>query len=317
MMKNVTFALFLTLAWAGSALAVPETVSVRVTDVTTSSFALVWMTDVAANPDVEVYSDSAMANRLTDTVTVVPMPAASQEVAAAARSRGIMKVRVVGLTPNTRYYVRAVTADPADPTSVGYSGLQEVSTAAAVVTYRTANDGSLAGFANDLLTMRVYLRPGDNDTVPGQGDLILLETPASPWPLSAFVGAGIAAPEGILDLNNLFGLDMASLNILGGEKTLLSIYRGGTLSTLLHYRKFPASSNTAAAAEPVKGFFADINLDGKVDEQDFAEFRKQYRTVSDDTAYNPDYNFVADPAGRIDAQDFARFAREYGRTDVQ
>lgn len=310
-------AVFLFAIMAGNALAVPETVSMRVTDVTTSSFAVVWMTDVAANPNVEVYGDSSMTARLTDTITVSSMPDAPQGVAEASRSRGIMKVRVAGLVPNTKYYVRTVTADPADPSSIGYSGLQEVTTASAVVPYRQASDGSLQGFANDLLSMKVYIRPGDKDAVPGQGDLILLETPAAPYPVSAFVGAGTAAPEGVLDLNNLYGQDLASLDIQGGEKTLLRIYRGNTLSTLLHYRKFPAGVNGIAVSEPVKGFFADINLDGKVDEEDFAEFRKQYRTGPDDAAYNPDYNFVTEPAGKVDAQDFARFAREYGRTGVE
>lgn len=316
-MRKWILALLIVAGIAGNALAVPETVSVRVTDVTTLSFAVVWMTDVAANPSVEVYSDSAMAVRLTDTITVTPMPDAPQGVAEAARSRGIMKVRVAGLAPNTSCYVRTVTADPADPASIGYSGLQQVTTASGVVPYRPAEDGTLRGFANDLLSMKVYIRPGDNDAAPGQGDLILLETSASPYPLSAFVGAGTSAPEGVLDLNNLFGSNMASLAIPGGEKTLLRVYRGGTLSTLLHYRKFPAGGNEVAVAEPLKGFFADIDLDGKVDEEDFAEFRKQYRAVPDDVAYNPDYNFIADPAERIDAQDFARFAREYGRTGVE
>lgn len=316
-MRNWLLTLFILVGVAGNAAAVPETVSVRVTDVTTSSFAVVWMTDVAANPSVEVYSDSAMSTRLSDAVTVTPMPDAPPGVATAARNRGIMKVRVAGLAPNTRYYVRTVTGDPVDPSSIGYSGLQEVTTASAVVPYRVADDGSLQGFANDLLVLKVYLRPGDDDAIPGQGDLILLETSSSSYPTSAFIGTGVTAPEGALDLGNLFGQDMNSLNIAGGEKALLRIYRGGTLSTLLHYRRFPASGNTVAVAEPVKGFYADINLDGKVDEADFSEFRKQFRTVPDDATYNPDYNFLADPAGKIDAQDFARFAKEYGRVDLQ
>lgn len=316
-MRRWFFALMITIGAAGNALAVPETVGLLVTDVTPSSFSLVWMTDVAAAPNVEVYGDSSMATRLTDGIVVTPLPDAPQQAAAAARSRGIMKVRVSGFSPGTTYYARSVTADPADATSVAYSGLQRVTTASAVVPFTHASDGTLQGFANDLLAMKVYIRPSDKDALPGQGDLILLETPASPYPVSAFVGAGTTAPEGVLDLNNLFGQDLTSLNILGGEKVRFSIYRGGALSTLVHYRKFPAKSTTVGVGEPLKGFFADINLDGKVDDQDFAEFRKQYRTQPDDPTYNPDYNFVEDPAGVIDARDFARFAKEYGRTGVQ
>lgn len=316
-MRNIILALLFTLAWAGSVMAVPETVSVRVTDVTTSSFSMVWMTDVPATPSIEMYSDAAMSNRLSDTSVVIPMPDVPKEVAAAARTKGIMKVRVAGLAPHTPYYVRTVTVDPANPGSIGYSALQQVTTAAAVVPYKPAADGSLRGFANDLVSMKVYIRPSESDAMPGKGDLVLLETPASPYPVSAFIGAGITAPEGVFDLNNLFGGDMISLALSGGEKVLLIIYRGGSLSTLSHYRRLPVNSDSVSVKEPVKGFFADVNLDGRVDELDFAEFRKQYRTKPTDTAYNPDYNFVDDHEGVVNAQDFARFAREYGRTGVE
>ena len=316
-MRKLIFATLAALAFAQSAFAVPETVSVRVTDVTTSSFAVVWMTDVAATPAVEVYSDVAMQNRLTDTVTCTAMPDASQEVAAAARSKGIMKVRVAGLFPNTSYYVRTVTADPATPASIGYSGLRQVTTAAAVIPYRQGGDGTLHGSGNDLATFKVYVRPHDPAAVPGQGDLILLETDDARNPVSAFVGVGVSAPEGVLDLNNFFGTDLTSLALQGGEKTILTVFRGGTLSTLLHYRTLPANSNVASVVEPVKGFFADSNLDGKIDDQDFQAFRKQFRTAADDAAFNPDFDFIEGPSGNVDAQDFARFAREYGRVDVQ
>jgi hypothetical protein len=69
--------------------------------------------------------------------------------------------------------------------------------------------------------------------------------------------------------------------------------------------------------EPVKGFFADINLDGKVDDEDFAAFKAQYRTSSNDPSYNPDFNFVDDPEGKVDARDFSKFSKEYGRTNVE
>lgn len=316
MIPKLAVVLLVVLAWTGSAFAVPETVSVRVTDVTTSSFAVVWMTDVAATPALEVYSDSAMVNRLSDNVTLTAMPDAPPDVAEAARGKWIMKVRVAGLVPNTSYYARTVTADPADPTSIAYSGLQEVITAAAVIPYRQAADGTLQGAANDLASFKVYVRPQDL-AAPRQGDLILLETPGARNPVSAFVGVGGAAPEGVLDLNNLFGADMTSLALQGGEKTILSVYRGGALSTLLHYRTLPANSNLVSVGEPVKGFFADVNLDGKIDDEDFQAFRKQFRTAAGDAAFNPDFDFIEGPSGIVDAQDFARFAREYGSVGVQ
>lgn len=317
MTRFLLAALLLLVPLCRSALSVPDTVSARVTDVTTSSFSIVWMTGVAADPEVEVYADASMSTPLTDGIVITPMPDAPHNVAMAAKARGIMKVRVSGLSPSTHYYARTVTRDPADSSSIGYSLLFDVTTAALVVPFVTGQDGSLQGFVNDLATMKVYIQPGDQQAVPGLGDLVLLEASGAGCPLSAFIGAGSSAPEGVIDLNNLFDSRLAaSLWVRGGENVQAHIYRGGTLSTLLHYRRLPQNSGVTTAVEPAKGFFADINMDGKVDDADFEEFRNQYRRSPADDAYNPDFKFVATPSGKIDAQDFARFAREYGRVNV-
>lgn len=311
------------LLWAGSALAVPETVSVRVTDVTPGSFSLVWMTDVAAEPTVEVYADAGMSEDLIGKLRIESMPDLTSAVLEAARARGIMKVRVSGLAANTAYHVRSVTVDPQNSASISYSSLIEVMTASQVSVDQRQTDGSLTHAANDLLSGRVYILPADTSELPGQGALLVLETDGTQSPLSAFVGSGIAGPEGLLDLNNLFDLDGVSFDLLGGEKTLLRIYRGGTLSTLLHYRKFSVDNGTGAVAEPVQGFFADFNLDGAVDETDFEIFKDHYRTAADDSGFNPDLNLMPVQNGsvtaedRIDARDFARFATEYGNDSVE
>jgi hypothetical protein len=296
--------------------AVPDTASVRVTDVTTSSFSVVWMTDVTAEPLVEIYSDSSMATQITDKFIVTLMPAGSQKVASAAKGRGILKARVSGLNPSTKYYVRTVTKDSSNPLSIGYSALQEVVTASKVMPYKYSNN-SPEGFSNDLSAFKVYIRPSDNDTEPGLGDLIVLEEEGATYPISAFAGDWISSPEGILDLNNIFGANGQSLDLSGGEKIILRIYRGGGLSTLTHYRRAPQDGNMVYVAEPLKGFFADINLDGKVDDEDFAEFKKQYRTLPDNASYNPDFNFVEDAESKVDAREFSKFSKEYGRTDVK
>lgn len=327
-MRHVLLSLCFFIVLADSVWAIPETVSLRITDVTTSSFSVVWMTDVAAEPAVEVYADSGMATSLNDMLMVTPMPDLSPQLADAARRKGIMKVRVSGLVPNSRCYVRTVSSDPADPSSIGYSPLQEVNTAVVVRPYLTAADGTHTAFANDLLAFVTYIRPADSDFLPGAGDLLLLELNSSASPVSAFVGTGAVSREGIIDLNNLFGADAASLKISGSERILVRVYRGESLTTLAalesriplptlqHYRRLPVPSGVTTIQEPVQGFFADTNLDGKVDVTDFSEFKKHYRTVPDDVSYNPDYEFIVTPGGRIDAQDFARFAREFGRSDV-
>lgn len=322
-MRRTALTLIGVLLLSSTALAVPETVSVRITDVTPSSFAVVWLTDVAAEPTVQVYTDSTASDEITEAVRITAMPEASADVAVAARAKGIMKVRVSGLDAGTTYYVRTVTVDPADESSVGYSAPQAATTASTVAPYRTGPDNVLTPSANDLASFPVYIRPADTSELPGLGDLLLLETDGSSCPVSAFVGQGISAPEGLLDLNNLFDLDGSALHLLEDEKATLRIYRGGTLTTLLHYRTIPAGSGLVDVTEPVRGFFADVNLDGKVDEADFALFKEQYRQGADHAAFNPDYNFItAQPDGIvaedvIDARDFGRFATQYGRVDVE
>lgn len=314
--RSVMISLALLGLLSGHAYAVPETAGVRITDVTPTSFSIVWLTDVPADPAVEVYADNAMTSQITDRLIVTPMPSGSLRISAAAKSKGLMKVRVSGLNPSTTYYVRTVTKDPANAQSLSYSILLEAVTASKVMPYLSLN-GSLQSFSNDLLTFKVYIRPKDTDPEPALGDLIVLEQEGSFAPLSAFVGDSSNSAEGILDLNNLFGPDAISSDLLGNEKIVLMIYRAGGLSTLTHYRKAPQDMNMVNVVEPVKGFFADINLDGKVDDLDFDEFRKQYKTVPDDTTYNPDFNFVEDTEGKVDAREFSKFSREYGRTNVQ
>jgi hypothetical protein len=245
------------------------------------------------------------------------MPAGSSKAAQAAQVKGIMKVRVSGVHPATTYYVRTITKDPANPDSVSNSPLKDVTTATGVALYRTAG-GTTQGMANDLVAFPVYVRPTEQtDAEPRLGDLVIFEDTGASNPISAFVGDGAMSPEGILDMNNLFGGDGSSLTIAGGETISLRIYRAGNLSTLTHYRRTPQNSATVSVVGLTKGFFADINLDGKVDDQDFAAFKTQYRTMPNDGTYNPDFNFVDDPDGKVDVREFGKFSKEYGRTNVQ
>ena len=172
--------LLFTLILRGNALAVPETMSVRVTDVTPTSFAVVWMTDVAAVPEVEIYLDAAMQEQLSEEVLLTPMADASAQVAAAAQQKGIMKIRATGLAPSTTYYARTVSKDPDAPASIGYSSLLEVTTAGIVKSYRQASGGGLLPLTNELMSFKVYIRPGDASLVRAQLDGVGRAT-ASRW----------------------------------------------------------------------------------------------------------------------------------------
>ena len=310
-------AIVLGLLSSSGAFAVPETSSVRVTDVTTGSFSIVWMTDPGADPGAEAYSDSAMLQKVTESIVFTPQPAGSSKAAQAAQAKGIMKVRVSGVQPATTYFVRTVTKDHTQPDSIAYSPLQEVRTASDVALYSMVSS-TVAGFANDLAAFTVYTRPTETTVDPGLGDLVILEEQGAPYPISAFVGDGALSPEGILDLNNLFGTDGASLAVTGSDRITLRIYRAGNLATLTHYRKAAQNTNQVSINGLLKGILAaDINLDGNVDDQDFLLFKAQYRTLPNDAIYNPDYNFVEDAEAKVDVREFGKFSKEYGRTNVQ
>jgi hypothetical protein len=164
-MRSVILSLAFLGGLVGNAFAVPETAGVRITDITPASFSVVWLTDVTADPAIEVYADSAMVDQITDRLVVTPMPSGSMRAAEAAKSKGIMKVRASGLSPSTAYYVRTVTRDPGNPQSISYSVMLEVVTAAKVLPYASL-DGTLQNFSNDLVTVQVYVRPHDPDPEP-------------------------------------------------------------------------------------------------------------------------------------------------------
>jgi hypothetical protein len=305
-------ALFIILFSISGAFAVPAALNIRITDVTPVSFSVVWTTDVPADPYVEVYSDALMTSRITDGLIITPMPAASSAVAQAAKNMGIMKVRVSGLAASAKYYFRAVTKDSQNPASTGYSPVYEVAMASKIIPYRNEQV-----FSNDLAFFNVYVRPSDSGDKSGAGYLVIVETDGAAYPVTAFAGDGTGAPGCIIDLNNLFNADGENLDLAGNEKMIITVYRKWTLSPLTHYRKVAPDGNLVRVAESVKGFFADINLDGKIDETDLNEMKKQYRMMPDDSAYNPDFNFVTDSGEKVDVREFSKFSIEYGRINVE
>lgn len=317
MMRYFSLAAFFILSCLPSiCLAAPDTLAVRVTDVTPNSLSLVWMSDLPAEPSVQVFSDAAMSNDITSQVKVVSMPCDSAAVAAAAKQKNLFKVRIEGLQARTDYYVRAVSADVTDATSSSVSALQKVTTEEEAASYTHDANGLPVPFSNDLVTLQAYTPPNSTEQQPGLGDIVLLEIPDAAYPISAFVGDGALTPEGAIDLNNLFGADGAALFVANREKAVLTVYRGGALSNLVHYRWLPASSGLTQVQIPANGFFADFNLDGVVDMADFQEFKGYYRTKKTDGSYNPDFDFVDDPDGAVDAREFSKFSEQYGRTGV-
>ena len=308
--------LLMLLCLSAPAYAAPELAGERVTDVTTSSFSVVWMTNVADDSGIEVASNSSMTNLVNDSVEIWPMHGISGPISDAARSNGILKATVTGLDSGTTYYVRVVARNPSNHAEIAYSPVLAATTEVKVTPFKY--DGGVArGISNDLKEFPVYLRPSEVTALSGLGNLVILEADGASYPVTVFTGEGAQSPGGLVDLNNLFGTDGTSLDLVGGEKLLIRVYKGDLLHTLTHFRKVQTNSGLIYVSEPERGFFADINVDGNVDNSDFEYFRAQYRALPEDENYNPDYNFVNDEEGKVDIREFSKFALEYGRTGVE
>ncbi len=307
-LQILRWAILLVLIVANDSGALPAMTGVRVTDVTASSFAVVWMTDAEGEPSVDVFLDSQMTSAVNG-VNKIPM-AGTAVTKTAALSKGNIRVMVTGLQPGTSYYVRALMPDPVSPAVISYSPLIEVVTAAKTLPYKES-DGVRTSLANDLIAFTTFTQnPGQDN---GSGELVILELPGSRYPLSAYVGEGAQAPEVIFDLNNLYGADGLSADIAGGDRITLTVYKGGFAYSVLYYRRLGSNTGTSGVAEPLKGFFADVNMDGSVDDGDFELFRAQYGFASSDAGFNPDFDFVQDQSGIIDVKDFSRFSIQYGK----
>lgn len=289
--------------------ALPALTGVRVTDVTASSFAVVWMTDVEGEPSVEVFLDLQMSSSIKHGVNIIQMAGATS-TKTAALGRGNIRVMVTGLQPDTLYYIRAAMPDPSDPSVISYSPLMEAVTASKTIPYKDS-DGLRVSLANDLIVFSTFTQSDDQEN--GAGELVVLEIPNSRYPLSAYVGEGVQAPEVIFDLNNLYGSDGLSADIAGGDRITLTVYKGGFAYTVLYYRRLDLNNGISAVSEPLKGYFADVNMDGSVDDGDLELFRAQYGIASSDPGFNPDFDFVQDQSGVIDVKDFSKFSIQYGR----
>lgn len=201
------------------ALAVAPVVSdITVSDVTPVSFSVVWNSDIAGTSDLNVFTDSAGTTAVTGaTIESQPVINGDAGIAAAAENIGVMKVRVTGLTANTTYYFQTQTTEKGGsdvtlfPTT---TPLPEVTTAGDV-TRAQIQDSVEVPFTNDLIIF-------DGDVA---GALLAADVAGSDYPVSGFVGDGVAATQAYVDLNNVFNFGM-TLPLTGGEYVELTKFKG-------------------------------------------------------------------------------------------
>lgn len=294
--------------------AAAQITGVQVTDVTPRSFSVIWLSDVPAGPDLWVYSDADGQNQINAEITIEPMPVgkgfeAIQEV---AEERGVLKARATHLKPATPYYYKIVTT--AKDGGVTVSDLMgPVTTAAEIVRaveWTDENSRLVADpFANDIILFNILESDG---ATPAPGSLLVFAVNGSPYPLSAYVGDGIAAPGVLIDLNNAYGSDYKTYRLQGKERVILKELRSGSGCVLTHFRLVPSPGGICEVRAAVKGEPADINVDNRVGIMDFSLFAEQYGTTLSVCEFNIDYDLA--PDGEVSVEDFSIFSQEYGKT---
>ncbi|MBW2000712.1 MAG: hypothetical protein JRJ29_22470, partial [Deltaproteobacteria bacterium] len=187
-----------------------------VTDVTPVSFSVAWVSGVDSTGSINVFLDRDGINQASDlSLYFQPVLGVDNNVGILAATKGVLKVRVSGLSPRTSYYFQTVTELKDTGERILYPAAPpylEVKTQDMVVRRR----GSVP-FSNDLIAMEAY-RPGT--IFPFEEGLVVVSVEGAAYPVSAFIGDGIPAPWALLDLNNLFKYEESRTLSLSGGKIL-------------------------------------------------------------------------------------------------
>lgn len=208
MLKRNLVAILISLAslgWSGLANAVITISHAQVTDVTTSGFSVIWHADAASDPAIAVYTDVGASVDITDQVEVIAFPLqgadsglltpyeqaqSKRDLRQAARGKGLNKVLVRGLQPNTTYYIQ-VSSDSGGDSGVWPSGSTQA------VTTQQEN-----AFLQDGSVLVVDINEPDV-----RGWLVTAQATGTNHPVSGFAEAGAEPGQAVINLANLFAPD--------------------------------------------------------------------------------------------------------------
>lgn len=271
--------------------AVPPVLSdVIVTNVTDRSLSLVLTSDQVGQASIEVYTDSNATIPATGyavdfypVVTGDPnLPsqsrAASKDaIVQAAQSFGIVNISVVGLNPDTDYYLKYSLQTPAPELTLcpdaGLSFCPDTPSSPLLVHTALAqariNSTSNTFFENDFAFF--------SDQQLNIGELLIIGVENARYPLSVFVGDGMSWPNVLLDLNNLFSQAVAeSMQIKGGLETpagnlgeaiVVRRYRG-TAGSVSELRLMSTAQGDGSVIDMLPRFIGDCNGDAQVNGYD-------------------------------------------------
>jgi hypothetical protein len=223
------------------------------TDVTPTSFCVVWYSGEDCDPSLNIFQDENGTQALTGVVlTVQPTVDPNSDAGAKAASEGILKVRAEGLTPDTTYFFQAVTVIKSTDQTVVFplsAPFPSVTTQVEV----SRHEG-YTPFSNDLCAVEVYVWETFTNDDCGLA-VALFE--GSAHPISAFVGDSIYEAMALLDLHNLFDRETGkSLSLNGGETvTIYFMTKQGVSEGYPYWVHSPSGLSTPREEIP---FFGDF-----------------------------------------------------------
>jgi hypothetical protein len=199
--------------------------SLRITDVTPLQVGVVWATVEPASCSVNVYLDRE---------GTVPYPDAEVISESAnhppAQDIGVMKVRVVGLKPDTSYYFQTKSVSKRDGTVDLYPS------SPSLIEVRTEMESIIV--RNDILVQKVTI----GEKKPALGMLVLAAVANASYPVSGWVGDGVPVEWAAIDANNFYDSHRhKNLELTGGEALTLTLF-GGSLGMVETQDSIPPES---------------------------------------------------------------------------
>jgi len=214
MVKRICFillALGLGMSVCGSSHAVVIEDTLMVTDVTPVQFCVIWATSEPAFGWLNVFLDPEATTPYTEAVVI-----SESAEHPPAEDIGVMKVKVVGLKPDTEYFFQTETIAKAENT-IYLSPIKRVRTEKASIIVR-----------NDVLVHKV----GIGENKPALGMLVIASVDKASYPVSGWVGHGVPDQWGAIDTNNFYDREThVNLELEGGEVINLMLF-GGSLGSV-------------------------------------------------------------------------------------
>ena len=188
-----------------------------VTDVTPTSFSVLWIADEAATSGVNVFYDVLGAEPVVNVVVDLQYTESNDlALAMQAEDHAVLRVRVSGLRANTAYFYQTTTTFKQGGTVTLFPAVGPLPS---VLTLDKSFSQS-----NESLGAQILQSDGFSSAT---GSVLLIEVPGSVSPISHMVGDGFSVDTAAINLANFYDTDTASnLMLHGSEAVTLSVVGG-------------------------------------------------------------------------------------------